>query len=131
MRGKHHAGPAMGGAAMFAGRMHAAPTMRGKHHVNRQRAVPRGFGFKRIIDITYQFSAGWRKVHNPDTGDHVADNLSTSEFTAAMLVARGWTNQEIADHLRLSPNTVKWYISNAMNTLGIQHRQDLKDFMLP
>ena len=87
--------------------------------------------FKRIIEITYRFSAGWRKVHNPDTGDHVADNLSTSEFTAAMLAARGWTNQEIANHLGVSLNTVKWYISNAMNTLGIQHRQDLKDFMLP
>ena len=87
--------------------------------------------FKRIIEITYRFSAGWRKVHNPDTGDHVADNLSTSEFTAAMLAARGWTNQEIANHLGVSLNTVKWYISNAMNTLGIRHRQDLKKFMLP
>lgn len=87
--------------------------------------------FKRIIEITYRFSAGWRKVHNPDTGDHVADDLSTTEFTIAMLAARGWTNQEIADHLGLSPNTVKRYLSNAMNTLGIRHRQDLKKFMLP
>lgn len=87
--------------------------------------------FKRIIDITYRFSAGWRKVHNPDTGDHVADDLSTTEFTIAMLAARGWTNQEIADHLGLSPHTVKRYLSNAMNTLGIRHRQDLKKFMLP
>ena len=86
--------------------------------------------FKRIIDITYRFSAGWRKVHNPDTGDHVADDLSTTEFTMAMLAAQGWTNQEIADHLGLSPNTVKRYISNAMATLGIRHRQDLKAFML-
>ena len=61
----------------------------------------------------------------------MADDLSTSEFTAAMLAARGWTNQEIADHLGLSPNTVKRYLSNAMNTLGIRHRQDLKKFMLP
>lgn len=48
--------------------------------------------FKRIIDITYRFSAGWRKVHNPDTGEHVADDLSTTEFAIAMLAARGWTN---------------------------------------
>lgn len=87
--------------------------------------------FKRIIDITYRFSAGWRKVHNPDTGDHVADDLSTTEFTIAMLAARGWTNQEIAEHLGLSPNTVKRYISNAMSALGVQHRQELKAFMLP
>lgn len=86
--------------------------------------------FDRIIQITYQFSAGWRKIHNPDTGDNVADNLSTTEFTIAMLAARGWTNQEIADHLGFSLNTVKRYISNAMSALGIQHRQDLKGFML-
>ena len=86
--------------------------------------------FDRIIQITYQFSAGWRKIHNPDTGDNVADNLSTTEFTIAMLAARGWTNQEIAEHLGFSPNTVKLYISTAMSALGIQHRQDLKGFML-
>ena len=45
--------------------------------------------FKRIIDITYRFSAGWRRVHNPDTGHDVADNLTTTEFTVAMLAARG------------------------------------------
>ena len=86
--------------------------------------------FDRIIQITYQFSAGWRKIHNPDTGDNVADNLSTTEFTIAMLAARGWTNQEIANHLGFSLNTVKRYISNAMTALGIKHRQDLKGFML-
>lgn len=86
--------------------------------------------FERIIRITYRFSSGWRKIHNPDTGDTVADNLSTTEFAIAMLAARGWTNQEIADHLRLSPNTVKRYISNAMIALNIKRRQDLKGFML-
>ena len=87
--------------------------------------------FDRIIQITYRFSAGWRQIHNPDTGDKVADNLSTTEFTIAMLAARGWTNQEIADHLGFSPNTVKRYVSNAMTALGIKHRRDLKVFMLP
>ena len=43
--------------------------------------------FKRIIAITYRFSAGWRKVHNPTTGHDVADNLTTTEFAAAMLAA--------------------------------------------
>lgn len=60
----------------------------------------------------------------------MADNLSTTEFAIAMLAARGWTNQEIADHLRLSPNTVKRYISNAMIALNIKRWQDLKGFML-
>lgn len=86
--------------------------------------------FKRIIDITYRFSAGWRCVHNPDTGHDVADNLSTTEFAICMLAARGWTNQEIAAHLGLSVHTVKQYISNSLSKLGVKQRKDLKQFML-
>jgi len=37
--------------------------------------------FKRIIDITYRFSSGWRRVHNPITDHDVADDLTTTEFT--------------------------------------------------
>ena len=86
--------------------------------------------FKRIIAITYRFSAGWRKIHNPATGDDVADNLTTTEFATAMLAARGWTNQEIADHMSISPNTVKQYISTTLQKLNIKQRKDLKQYML-
>ena len=86
--------------------------------------------FKRIIDITYRFSSGWRRVHNPETGHDVADNLTTTEFAAAMLAARGWTNQEIGDYMNISPNTVKRYISQVLKKLNIEHRQDLKQHML-
>lgn len=86
--------------------------------------------FRRIIAITYRFSAGWRKIHNPYTGHDVADNLTTTEFATAMLAARGWTNQEIADHLGISPNTVKQYISVTLQKLNIKHRKDLKQYML-
>lgn len=86
--------------------------------------------FKRIIDITYRFSAGWRRIHNPETGHDVADDLTTTEFAASMLAARGWTNQEIADHMNISLNTVKRYISTSLEKLHISRRQDLKQFML-
>ncbi|WP_294515708.1 LuxR C-terminal-related transcriptional regulator [uncultured Intestinimonas sp.] len=86
--------------------------------------------FKRIIAITYRFSAGWRRVHNPVTGHDVADNLTTTEFATAMLAARGWTNQEIADHMGISPNTVKQYISTTLQKLNIRQRKDLKKYML-
>ena len=86
--------------------------------------------FKRIIAITYRFSSGWRRVHNPETGHDVADNLTTTEFAAAMLPARGWTNQEIGDHMNISPNTVKRYISQVLKKLDIEHHQDLKQHML-
>lgn len=86
--------------------------------------------FKRMISITYRFSSGWRKIHNPDTGHDVADNLTTTEFTAAMLASRGWTNQEIGEHMNISSNTVKRHISMALQKLQIKHRQDLKKYML-
>ncbi len=86
--------------------------------------------FKRIIDITYRFSAGWRRVHNPDTGHDVADNLTTTEFTVAMLAARGWTNQDIGRHMSISQHTVKSHISTAMQKLGINSRKDLEKHML-
>ena len=86
--------------------------------------------FKRIIDITYRFSSGWRRVHNPITGHDVADDLTTTEFAIAMLAARDWTNQEIADYLQISANTVKSHISKAMKKLNIETRKDLKQYML-
>ena len=86
--------------------------------------------FKRIISITYEFSAGWRKIHNPVTGHEVADDLSTTEFAVAMLAARGWTNSEIAKHLNISANTVKTHISQAIKKLHVENRKDLKQYML-
>ena len=86
--------------------------------------------FKRIIEITYRFSAGWRRVHNPATGEEVADNLTTTEFASAMLAARGWTNQEIADHLGISINTAKRHLSSAMKKLDAGNRKELQRYML-
>ncbi len=86
--------------------------------------------FKRIISITYKFSAGWRKVHNPDTGNSVADDLTTTEFSVAMLAARGWTNQEIADHMNISDVTVRNIITNINQKLNVTSRTDFGKFML-
>lgn len=86
--------------------------------------------FKRMIDITYRFSAGWRRIHNPITGHSVADDLSTTEFAIAMLAARDWTTQEIAEHMHISANTVKTHISETMRKLGVKNRKALKQYML-
>ncbi|MCD8073579.1 MAG: LuxR C-terminal-related transcriptional regulator [Lachnospiraceae bacterium] len=86
--------------------------------------------FKRIINITYSFSDGWRKVHNPDTGHDVADNLTTTEFAIAMLAARGWTYQEISTHIGISLNTVKAHMKSVMSKLGVEQKSELKKYML-
>ncbi len=86
--------------------------------------------FKRIISITYSFSAGWRRVHNPETGANVADDLTTTEFAVAMLAARDWSNKEIGAHLGISTNTVKHHISVALQKLRITQRSEFVKFVL-
>ena len=86
--------------------------------------------YARIIDITYRFSAGWRRIHNSDTNEDVADNLTTTEFTIAMLANRGWTNKEIAEYMDITQRTVKQHLTCVFNKLNITNRKQLKDFML-
>lgn len=85
---------------------------------------------RRILDVTYRFSWGWRRIHNPDTGHDVADNLTTTEFAVAMLTAQGWTGREIAAHMNVSPNTVKRHLAEIKKKLGISSRNELKKYML-
>lgn len=86
--------------------------------------------FERIIAVTYAFSSGWRKIHNPDTNHDVADNLTTTEFTVAMLYNRGWSALEIAGHMELSEHTVRSYIKTIYTKLGISSRSELGQYML-
>lgn len=86
--------------------------------------------FKRIIDITYRFSWGWRRIHNPDTGHEVADNLTTTEFAVAMLYAREWTSEEIAAHMGVSISTIKRHQARIKKKLQVTTRQELEKHML-
>ena len=84
--------------------------------------------YRDISEKVVAFSRGWMKVHNPESSQKVTAELSPMEFSIAMLACRGWTNQEIADHLGLSPNTIKHYISNILATLHVERREDLKPY---
>lgn len=86
--------------------------------------------YEKIIGITYRFSYGWRRIHNPMTGEDIADTLTTTEFTVAMLAKRGWTNKEIAEYMELNVNTVKSYMANVFAKLGITSRKELTKYML-
>ncbi len=86
--------------------------------------------FSRVIEITNRFSYGWRRIHNPESGENVADDLTTTEFTVSMLACRGWTNAQIAKHLGVSAGTVKNRLSTTYAKLGITSRAELKDRML-
>lgn len=86
--------------------------------------------YRKIIQITYQFSYGWRRIHNPVANEDIADNLTTTEFTIAMLANRGWTNTEIAEYMSMTVRTVKQHLSSVFNKLNIDNRKQLNDYML-
>ena len=85
---------------------------------------------RRIVKLTEKYSSGWRKVHNLEANRDVADNLTTMEFTIAMLYNRGWKIREIAEHLELSVRTVNRHIASIYEKLGIHDRDMLDRFML-
>lgn len=86
--------------------------------------------YKILSERAVAFSRGWVAIHNQATENKVTSSLTTMEFSIAMLACRDWSNQEISDHLGLSINTVKHYLSDIYEKLGVNKREELKKFVL-
>ena len=50
------------------------------------------------------------------------DDLTEREMEVLLLIARGMTNQEIADELIIAIKTVKTHVSNILSKLEVQDR---------
>lgn len=85
--------------------------------------------YKKLVNGVIAFSRGWMKIHNPQTQKTVTDLLTPIEFSIAMLACRGWTNQEIAEHMGMAVNTVKHYVSDILEKLHINKRDKIKEFV--
>ena len=85
--------------------------------------------YDRIAEKVMAFSRGWMKIHNPDSVNKVTDRLSPYEFSIAMMAARGKSNQEIADYLHISINTVKFHLTGIFRKVGVNNRKELKKYL--
>ena len=85
--------------------------------------------YNRISEKVMAFSRGWMKIHNPDSVNKVTDRLSPYEFSIAMMAARGKSNQEIAEYLHISVNTVKFHLSGIYQKVGVSNRKELEQYL--
>ncbi len=86
--------------------------------------------FIAIIEQVYRFAKAWRDIHNTQNNASIADVLTTTEFIIAMLASKGWSNEQIAEHLNISVTTVKTHMRRTNKKLGITSRKQLKAHML-
>jgi DNA-binding NarL/FixJ family response regulator len=61
--------------------------------------------------------------YEPDPG--ASDELTTREWEVARLVARGWSNRQIALDLTVSGRTVDTHVSHTLHKLGLTSRAQI------
>lgn len=86
--------------------------------------------YQEISKYADRYFSSWITVHNSHTDQLVAPGLTKMESTVATLFSRGWSVKEIAKHLGISGNTVKHHLSGAYKKLGVNKREQLRDFLL-
>ena len=86
--------------------------------------------YKQILDLSTVYFKNWINIHNILTGDTVSAKLSPTEFNVAMLAARGVTNNDIAECMNISVNSVRTHLRNIFNKLGVYSRKELFDYVI-
>ncbi|MFD5989681.1 helix-turn-helix transcriptional regulator [Streptomyces cyaneofuscatus] len=74
-----------------------------------------------------KLASGQGRDHHP--GRDLLDELSDRERDIAGLVARGWTNREIAAELYISVKTVEYHLANIYARNGLEERRELRNVM--
>jgi DNA-binding NarL/FixJ family response regulator len=76
----------------------------------------------------HQLAAGERTFDAPGLGD--AADLSPREIELLGCVVHGYSNQEIAERMSLSPNTIKSYVRSAYRKIGVTTRSQAVNWCL-
>lgn len=86
--------------------------------------------YREISKYADRYFSSWIVIHNSNTDQRIAPGLSKMESTVATLFSRGWSVKDIAQHLNVSINTVKYHLSGTYQKLGVNKREQLRDFLL-
>lgn len=78
--------------------------------------------YKVLRSMICRHREGWHGLRSKRRHPVQGDNLSALEYSTTALVAWGWTNREIANYMGISENTVKHYLTNSYQKLGLKNR---------
>jgi two-component system nitrate/nitrite response regulator NarL len=67
--------------------------------------------------------------HNPSASNQEF-GISSREMQVIALIAAGYTNTDIAQHLQISEHTVKHHVTNILDKLGVSNRLELVLFAI-
>ena len=68
-------------------------------------------------------------LHNPENRERLRGTVDDGVFYCHA-GKWGWSNKEIGEHLGISINTVKHYLTDIFCKLNVKKRDELKKFML-
>ena len=85
--------------------------------------------YREISEYADHYFSSWITIHNSNTDQRVAPGLTKMESTVATLFSRGWSVRDIAEHLNVSNNTVKRHLSATYKKLGVNKREQLRDYL--
>ncbi len=80
---------------------------------------------KKYKELHKSLLDGWTRLHNSLLSKNVSGALSVREREIARLAAFGISNQEIADRLYMTVDSVKKAVYRIMNKTGAQKREEL------
>jgi DNA-binding NarL/FixJ family response regulator len=66
----------------------------------------------------------WRAIRSDKPLD-LLEHLTPRQRQVAELVSRGLTNQQIAERLTISPETVRTHVRQVLRLLGLRRKSDL------
>ncbi len=81
--------------------------------------------YKQIQELANNYHKHWVYVHNTLTGEQITDSLTAIEYNVAKLAKTGMANQEIADFLGITVNSVRAHLRHIFNKLNIASRKEL------
>ena len=79
--------------------------------------------------LSSEYASKLKMIRNVMSESELKEALTEKEQTVARLAAQGYKNEEVAEQLFISPNTVKFHLANIYKKLGIKNRVELKNTM--